>query len=97
MSTATKSSSASKAPVTVTGSGENKATTPTRELQNIQATYRLNGKNYLKWSQLACTFLMGRGKLSHLLGTGPKKVNPTFEAGDEEDQLVMELYASRNK
>ncbi|KAK8328589.1 hypothetical protein V6Z12_A11G261900 [Gossypium hirsutum] len=55
---------------------------PTTELQNIQAAYRLNGKNYLKWSQLVCTFLNGRGKLSHLLGTGPKEGDPKFEISD---------------
>ena len=42
----------------------------TRDLQNIQAAYQLNGKNYLKLSQLVRTFLKGRRKLSHLLGTG---------------------------
>ena len=45
----------------------------TRDLQNIQAAYQLNGKNYLKLSQLVRTFLKGRGKLSHLLGTGPSE------------------------
>ncbi|RVX06582.1 Retrovirus-related Pol polyprotein from transposon TNT 1-94 [Vitis vinifera] len=37
------------------------------ELQNIQAAYRLNGKNYLKWSQLVRTVLKGKGKISHLM------------------------------
>ncbi|XP_022761888.1 uncharacterized protein LOC111307857 isoform X2 [Durio zibethinus] len=61
----------------------------TAELQNIQAAYRLNGKNYLKWSQLVQTFLKGKGKLSHLLGTGPEKGDQKFEAWDEEDSMVM--------
>ena len=89
MSTATESSDASETPVTTTVSGDNKGTTLTGELQNIQAAYRLNGKNYLKWSQLVHTFLKGRSKLSHLLGTRPKKGHPTFEARDEEDSMVM--------
>ncbi|TXG53747.1 hypothetical protein EZV62_019003 [Acer yangbiense] len=59
------------------------------EMQNIQATYRLNGKNYLKWSQVVQTFLKGKGKLSHLLGTGPTKGDPKFEAWDEADSMVM--------
>ncbi|KAK2965727.1 LOW QUALITY PROTEIN: hypothetical protein RJ640_025453, partial [Escallonia rubra] len=59
------------------------------ELQNIQYAYRLNGKNYMKWSQLVRTFLKGKGKLSHLLGTGPKKGDPRFDAWDEEDSMVM--------
>ena len=59
------------------------------ELQNLQATYRLNDKNYLKWSQLICTFLKGKGKLSHLLRTGPKEGDPAFAVWDEQDSLVM--------
>ena len=59
------------------------------EMQNIQAAYRLNGKNYLKWSQVVQTFLKGKGKLSHLLGTGPTKGDPKFEAWDEADSMVM--------
>lgn len=42
----------------------------TGDLQHIQAAYRLNRKNYLKYSQLVRTFLEGKGKLSHLLSTG---------------------------
>jgi len=49
----------------------------------------LNGKNYLKWSQLIRTFLKGKGKLSHLLGTSPKEGDPAFATWDEEDSLVM--------
>ena len=80
MSTAPESSDASEALVIIIVSGDNKGTTLTEELQNIQVAYRLNGKNYLKWSKLARTFLKGRGKLSHLLGTRPKKGDFTFEA-----------------
>ncbi|KAI9196243.1 hypothetical protein LWI28_022206 [Acer negundo] len=32
------------------------------EMQNIQPAYRLNGKNYFKWSQVVQTFLKGKGK-----------------------------------
>ena len=56
------------------------------ELQNIQAAYRLDGKNYLKWSQLVRTVLKGKGKISHLMGTGLK---PRFEVCDEEDSMIM--------
>lgn len=59
------------------------------ELQNLQVAYRLNGKNYFKWSQLIRTLLKGKGKLNHLLGTGPKETDPAFRAWDEEDSLVM--------
>ncbi|RVW88127.1 hypothetical protein CK203_042925 [Vitis vinifera] len=59
------------------------------ELQNIQAAYRLDGKNYLKWSQLVRTVLKGKWKISHLMGTGPKLGDPHFEAWDEEDSMIM--------
>ncbi|KAH7524821.1 hypothetical protein FEM48_Zijuj06G0159800 [Ziziphus jujuba var. spinosa] len=55
------------------------------KLQNIRTSNRLNGKNYLKWSQIVRTYLKGKGRLGHLFGTGPAKEDPTFEAWDEED------------
>lgn len=72
---------------------ETTATTPSQEIvpsqqpgesQNIQAAYRLNGKNYLNWSQLVRTLLKGKGKINHLMGTGPKPGDPRFGAWDEE-------------
>nr|CAN75638.1 hypothetical protein VITISV_043620 [Vitis vinifera] len=59
------------------------------ELQNIRAAYRLNGKNYLKWSQLVRTVLKWKGKINHLMGTRPKLGDPHFEAWDEEDSMIM--------
>ena len=59
------------------------------ELSNIQTTYRLNGKNYLKWSQLVRTFLKGKGELSHLLGIGPSRGDLRFDVWDEEDSMIM--------
>ena len=59
------------------------------ELQNIQAAYRLDGKNYLKWSQLVRPVLKGKGKISHLMGTGLKPGDPCFEVWDEEDSMIM--------
>ena len=59
------------------------------EWQNIHSAYRLNGKKYLKWSQLVRTVLKGKGKLSHLTGTGPNKDSPKFAAWDEEDSMIM--------
>ena len=59
------------------------------DLQNIRAPYRLNGKNYLKWSQFVRTYLKGKGRLSHLLGTGPAADDPAFGTWDEEDSMIM--------
>ncbi|XP_071928019.1 uncharacterized protein [Coffea arabica] len=59
------------------------------DLQSIQAAYKLNGKNYLKWSQFVQTFLKGKDKISHLLGTRPKKGDHKFAAWDEEGSMVM--------
>ena len=59
----------------------------TRELYNIQIAYKLNGKNYLKWSQVVCTFLKGKGKLSHLVRIWPRRGDPKFDAWDEQDLI----------
>ena len=59
------------------------------ELQNIQAAYRLDRKNYLKWSQFVRTALKGKGKISYLTGAGPKPGDPRFKAWDEEVSMIM--------
>ncbi|KAI9160081.1 hypothetical protein LWI28_004924 [Acer negundo] len=59
------------------------------EMQNLQAAYRINGKNYLKWSQVVRTFRKGKGKVSHLFGTRPAEKDPKFAAWDEEDSMVV--------
>lgn len=46
-------------------------------------------KNYLKWAQPVHTFLKGKGKIRHLLGTGPSKEDTTFDVWDEHDAMVM--------
>ena len=61
----------------------------TGELQNIQTTYRLNGKNYFKWLQLVCTSLKGKRKLCYLLGMGPRRGDPRFDAWDEQDSTII--------
>ena len=67
------------------------------ELQNIQTTYRLNGKNYLKWSQFIRTYLKGKGKLSHLQGAGPQEGDPKFAAWDEAHSMILSwLWNSMN-
>ena len=43
----------------------------------------------MNWSQLVSTFLKGRGKLTHLLGTGLSKEDPRFEAWDEQESMLM--------
>ena len=64
--------------------------TGTVELQNIQLSLRLNGKNYLKWSHFVQTFLKGRGKLNHLTGKdATKSTDCNFGAWDEADAVVM--------
>nr|KYP63417.1 hypothetical protein KK1_017986 [Cajanus cajan] len=67
------------------------------DLQSIHPSYRLNGKNYLKWSQLIRTILKGKGKINHLTGAGPKEGDPIFKAWDEEDALIITwLWNSMN-
>lgn len=62
------------------------------ELQNVGASFRLNGRNnYVRWSQFIRTYLKGKGRLSHLFGTGQpaKKDSSAFKTWDEEDSLIM--------
>ena len=59
------------------------------ELQNVHSAYRLNGKNYLKWSQLIKTILKGKGKVSHLTDNIPDETDPKFKSWDEEDSMIM--------
>lgn len=49
----------------------------------------MDGKNYLQWAQIVRTFLKGKGKLSHLEGTGPRQGDPKFQTWDEEDSSIM--------
>lgn len=59
------------------------------ELQNLQTSYLLNGRNYLKWSQLVKTFLKGKGKINHLLSASPSSGDPKFAAWEKEDSVIM--------
>ncbi|XP_068492253.1 uncharacterized protein [Phaseolus vulgaris] len=59
------------------------------ELQNVHSAYRLNGKNYLKWSQLIRTILKGKGKVSHLTDIVPDEQDAKFKSWDEEDSMIM--------
>ncbi|KAK2433017.1 putative mitochondrial protein [Trifolium repens] len=59
------------------------------ELQNIHSAYRLNEKNYLKWSQLIKTILKGKGKVKHIMNAAPKEDDPNFTKWDEEDSRIM--------
>ena len=48
----------------------------------------------MKWSQVVQTFLKGKEKLGHLLGTGPKKGDPRFDAWDEDSMVMSWLWNS---
>jgi len=75
---------------TMNQSEEVASTHMTGDLQNIKPTYRLNEK-YLKWSQFVKTNLKGKGNLIHLLGTGPEKGDPDFDAWDEANSMIMSI------
>ncbi|GAV56980.1 LOW QUALITY PROTEIN: UBN2_3 domain-containing protein, partial [Cephalotus follicularis] len=53
--------------------------------------HRLNEKNYLKRSQFVKTYLKGKGRLSHLLGTGPKPGDPEFDEWGEADSMIIDV------
>lgn len=70
---------------------------PTSELQNIHYSYKLNGQNYLKWSQLVSTYLKGKGKIRHLLDTGPKQDDLDFDTWDEKDSMIIVMESNDTK
>lgn len=82
MSSASETSNATRPTETVLGANPN-------ELGNIQAAYRLNGRNYMVWSQVVHTKLKGRGKFHHLLDPAPSKEDAKFTAWDIKDSLIM--------
>jgi len=59
------------------------------QLQNLNTACQLNGKNYLKWSQLVRRTLKGKGKANHLTEYAPKEEDPKFTKWDEEDSMIM--------
>ncbi|XP_073224810.1 uncharacterized protein [Cicer arietinum] len=59
------------------------------ELQNLSSIHKLNGKNYLKWSQIVRTFLKGKGMAEHLTDEPPKETDPKFKRWDKEDSIIM--------
>ena len=62
------------------------------ENPTLQITIRkLNGCNFLQWSQPVKLFIKGKGKLGYLTGankaTNPK--NPAYQTWDSENSMVM--------
>nr|KYP51534.1 hypothetical protein KK1_026561 [Cajanus cajan] len=64
------------------------------ELQNVHSAYRLNGKNYLKWSQLIKTILKAKGKVSHLIGDAPTEGDAKFKSWGEDSMIMAWLWNS---
>jgi len=59
------------------------------ELQSAHSVDRLNGKNYLKCSQLIKTILRGKDKASRLHDEPRVTNDPAFRTWDEEDPMIM--------
>ncbi|CAN1804433.1 hypothetical protein LINPERHAP1_LOCUS23918 [Linum perenne] len=84
--------------ITTVPSGDSSTTTQTTMTLNPSsdsfpgqaAIYKLDGSNYMHWSQSVLIFITGRGKAGYLHGTKekPAKTDPTFEQWDIEDNLV---------
>lgn len=54
-------------------------------------SHKLNGQNYIQWSQSVMMLLCGRSKEDYVTGTAvaPKKTNPKFKVWNAENNLVM--------
>ena len=62
------------------------------ENSSLQITlHKLNGKNFLHWSQSVSLFLCGKGRLSFLTGesTAPSPDDPSFRQWDAENSMVL--------
>ena len=54
-------------------------------------TIRLNGSNFLRWSQAVRLYIRGRGKIGYLTGktTEPEKTDATYATWDAENSMIM--------
>lgn len=54
-------------------------------------THKLNGTNFLQWSQSVTLFIKGRGKIGHLNGTTtePAITDPSYNTWEIENSMVM--------
>uniref|UniRef100_A0A2N9EE05 Reverse transcriptase Ty1/copia-type domain-containing protein n=1 Tax=Fagus sylvatica TaxID=28930 RepID=A0A2N9EE05_FAGSY len=62
------------------------------ESHSVQiTTIRLNGDNFLRWSQSVRMYIRGRGKMGYLTGekTAPAEADPTYATWDAENSMVM--------
>ncbi|RVW35201.1 hypothetical protein CK203_101907 [Vitis vinifera] len=55
-------------------------------------TIRLNGNNFLLWSQAVCMYTRGRGKISCLTGDTkePMKTDAAYATWDAENSMIMD-------
>ena len=53
--------------------------------------HKLNGNNYLQWSQSVLMFVCGKGKDDYLTGVAaePEKEQPTYKTWKTENSMVM--------
>lgn len=58
--------------------------------------HRLNGGNYLQWSQMARIFICGRGKIEYLTGENAitDASDPKYKKWTQEDHLMSWLFNS---
>lgn len=64
----------------------------TESFQNISITsHKLNGNNFLQWSQSVKLFIRGRGKFGYLSGTTtkPAEEDEEFERWEAENSMIM--------
>lgn len=75
--------------VTDASSLDPKALSTSESLSLQIASTKLNGTNYLEWSQSAMLTIKGRGKLEYLTDPPPKPTDPNFKTWDVENSMIM--------
>ena len=65
---------------------------PNPDSHSVQITnIKLNGDNFLRWSQSIRMYIRGRGKIGYLTGEKqePAKEDPSYMTWDAENSMVM--------
>ena len=65
---------------------------PSADSHSLQITlHKLNGKNFLQWSQSVSLFLRGKGRLGYLTGESkaPDQSDPHYQQWDPKNSMVL--------
>lgn len=59
-----------------------------KDLPVLQGSFRLDGRNYLQWSELIRHTLISRKKISYIEEKAPAETDPQYDTWREENSLT---------